>query len=304
MNAFNHSLQNCWYLSKHGEWQPGGGSVSSAKNDCEKVYGSKAPALIDPEDRAYVCYGVPSPKAGYVGRCWNGSNWESDNCVDLALKDYCGMVQVPEIVDPSDQVGITGDFWNIPAVLVDSGVLAQLAQPLLVLKGKIQITAAPSGLIQEVAGDIRLGAMVFNNDGSKSECQQTSPNVLYRCTDPENKDGAVIISNIDQSTSHTADIVSAINLIKATSWTPLAEALYNAIGYYAQNSSLRLNNSDFTISPDCDPIKGWCQNNNILIITDGGSTADLNPAVFSLPNPFTRIRTHPLDAISCMVARC
>ena len=123
--------------------------------------------------------------------------------------------------------------------------------------------------------------MVFNNYGSKSECQQASSNILYKCSDTANKDGGVIISNIDQGASHTSAIVSAINLIKATSWTPLAEAFYNAIGYYAQKSSLRLNDPDFTISPDCDPIKGWCQNNNILIITDGGSTADQNLSVFN-----------------------
>ena len=218
---------------------------------------------------------------GYVGKCWNGTGWNADPCVDTELKAYCGLIEIPEVLDPSDQVGITGDFWNIPAVLVDSGVLAQLAQPLLVLKGKILVSNAPSGLIQEVAEDIRLGAMVFNNYGSKSECLQASSNILYKCSDTANKDGGVIISNIDQSASHTSAIVSAINLIKATSWTPLAEAFYNAIGYYTQKSSLRLDNSDFTISSDCDPIKGWCQNNNILIITDGGSTADQNLSVFN-----------------------
>ena len=284
-NAFNHSLQNCWYLAKQGEWQPGNGSVQSAEQDCKKVYGDKAPALLVPEDQAYVCYGEwasdVNARKGYVGRCWHNSDWESDACVDAALKDYCGMIQVPEVVDPSDQVGITGDLWNIPAVLIDSGVIGQLSQPLLVIKGKIAVSAPPSGLIQEVAGDIRLGAMVFNIDGSKSECTQADPNILYRCTDAANKDGGLVISNIDLSTSHTTAIVSAINDIKATSWTPLAEAFYNAVGYYSQNASLRLDSSDFTISSDCDPIKGWCQNNNILIITDGGSTADLNPTVFS-----------------------
>lgn len=281
MNAFNHSLQNCWYLSKFGVWQPGGGSVSSAKNDCEKVYTSTAPELIDPSDRAYVCSATHGDYPGYVGKCWTGTSWKEGSCVEDELYNYCQSIEIPEVIDPSDQISITGDFWNIPAVLVDSGVLAQLAQPLLVLKGKILVPTAPSGLIQEVAEDIRLGAMVFNNYGSKSECQQANPNILYKCSDTANKDGGVVISNIGQSASHTADIVSAINLIKATSWTPLAEAFYNAVGYFAQSSSLRLNSSDFTISPDCDPIKGWCQNNNILIITDGGSTADQNLAVYN-----------------------
>jgi type IV pilus assembly protein PilY1 len=57
----------------------------------------------------------------------------------------------------------------------------------------------------------------------------------------------------------------------------MAEAMYNAIGYYTQNNALRLDAADFAIG--VDPITQWCQANNILIITDGASTTDLNAAV-------------------------
>ena len=30
------------------------------------------------------------------------------------------MLEIPHVVDPSDQVSITEEFWNIPAVLIDS----------------------------------------------------------------------------------------------------------------------------------------------------------------------------------------
>lgn len=287
MSSFNHSLHDCWYLSKQNVWPPGGGSVSRIKNDCEKVYGNGVdPGSIETENRAYVCSGI-HPEQGYVGRCWNENNWiggdETGSCVDLALKDYCGVLEIPEVVDPSDQVGMTDEFWNIPAVLIDSGVTAQLAQPWLVMTAKIAVAATPSGLIQEFADDIRIGAMVFNNDGSASECAQPDPYILYRCSDPANKDGGRIVYDIGQGTSHTQGLVSAINEIKATSWTPLAEALYNAIGYYTQNGALQLNSQDFRL--DCDPVTGWCQSNNILLITDGGSTADLNSSVFSFASP-------------------
>jgi type IV pilus assembly protein PilY1 len=145
-----------------------------------------------------------------------------------------------------------------------------------VLKGHIVQAAPTGGLIEKYADKIRMGAMSFNDDGSDSECSQPDPSILYNCTDPDNRDGGKVISYIDQSAAHPTDLIAAINDIKATYWTPLAESIYNAIGYYTQNSTLRLDAADFAMN---DPITAWCQNNNILIITEGASTADLNTTV-------------------------
>jgi type IV pilus assembly protein PilY1 len=291
MSSFNHSLHACWWVSKKNEWpENNNGTITSIKNDCKKVYDNISPATPDSivsADRAYVCSGThpPDSEVDYVGSCWNNNNWISDGCVDEALRRYCSYLEIPEVIDPSDQAGTTGEFWNIPAVLIDSGVIAQLAQPWLVMKARIAVAVGetPSGLIQEMRDDIRIGAMVFNDDGSRSECAQPDPYILYKCSDPGNKDGGKVIYDIGQGVSHTQGLVSAINQIKATSWTPLAEALYNAIGYYTQNSVLQLNSQDFRL--DCDPVNAWCQSNNILLITDGGSTADLNSGVFSFASP-------------------
>ncbi|UCF92652.1 MAG: hypothetical protein JSW39_00405 [Desulfobacterales bacterium] len=352
MAAFNHALQECWYYNKHGEWQPGAGTVTSMKNACENLYEAEIlPGSITTDHKGYVCYGVygPVPPDGYVGRCWepassgeeitcsprectgepssgapeichdgvvyycsgsynaskdtcnkpwlvkqdcNGggtlteAGWTDDDgdggdaCVDQALKDYCGIIEIPQVVDPSDAADDTGNIWNAPAVLIDSGVLSQLEEPLAVLKGHVAQAAAPSGLIQPYADKIRMGAMIFNDDGSLSECSPFDANILYNCSDPNNRDGGKIIAYIDQSRAHTADLIAAINAIKATSWTPLSEAIYNAIGYYTQMDTLRLDAADFLMdNAHPDPIIAWCQNNNILIITEGASTADLNSTV-------------------------
>jgi type IV pilus assembly protein PilY1 len=354
MAAFNHSLQECWYYNKHGEFQPGSGTVVSMKGDCEKLYEAGIdPANISWDDSGYVCYGQygPAPPPGYVGRCWEPAKSEGDElkcltidcgaggaepgsgeiciegtvhycpgnynaqqntcnkdwveklnctgggdllvegwtnddgddgyaCVEKAIQDYCGYIQVPQVIDPSDAVDDTGEIWNAPVVLIDSGVVAQLDQPLAVLKGHIVQATAPSGLIEQYADKIRMGAMTFNDDGSDSECSASDPNILYNCTDPSNRDGGQIISYIDQSGAHTADLVAAINAVKATSWTPLAEAMYNAIGYYTQIPTRRLHADDFLMDASHpDPITAWCQNSNILVITEGASTADLNTMV-------------------------
>ena len=222
----------------------------------------------------YDCTGGGDPSAAD----WTDDPPGADLCVEQAIKDYCGIIEMPQVIDPSDAADDTGEIWNAPAVLIDSGVLSQLNEPLAVLKGHIVQATAPSGLIEKYADKIRMGAMIFNDDGSDSECSEADPSILYNCSDPANRDGGKIVSYIDQSAAHTADLIAAINDIKATSWTPLAESIYNAIGYYTQNTALRLDAADFALN---DPITAWCQNNNILVITEGASTADLNNTVSS-----------------------
>ena len=292
MSAYNHAVHNCWYKDRHGVWPEGAGPTQSVMNDCTKIYEAGVdPAEITPDDWGYVCYGVydPAPglREGYAGRCWDPTlvtydasgdidtpGWISNECIEAAVQDYCGILHIPEVIDPSDQAGETGEFWNIPAMLVDSGVVGQLDEPLVVLKGYIAQSTAPTGLLQQYADDLRIGAMVFNDNGSAAEC---ASNANVTCPGGDNRDGGKIISTIDQGGTHTTDLVSAINDIKATSWTPIAEAMYNAIGYYTQNSGLRLHADDFSTATD--PVTAWCQANNILIITDGASTTDLNTTV-------------------------
>jgi len=331
--AFNHGIHNCWYYAKHGDWQPGGGSVSAMQSACEKIYADWGipPWSITTDDRSYPCFGIwdndpdtpDDPPTGYVGRCWKPgtpaactcTQWESpawkclpavapdpacckkwdcpagaaggwdaagwadvDTCILEALHDYCGIFTTPEVVDPTDQAGETGEFWNIPAVLIDSGAVAQKGEPLTVLKGYVEQTAVPTGLIQEYAGEAHMGIMSFNDEGSKSECiPPFDPYILYKCTDASNRDGAQVTSSIG---SATATLVSDINDIDAFAWTPIAEAMYNAIGYYTQNATRRLDPLDFSLATD--PVTEWCQANNVLIITDGASTADQAPAISTL----------------------
>jgi len=249
-------------ICKEGVWQYCSGNYNANQDSCNKDW------LV----KQFCTGGGDLVVDGWT----NDGIDDPDACVDQAIKDYCGIIEVPQVVDPSDAADDTGEIWNAPAVLIDSGVISQLNEPLAVLKGHIVQASAPSGLIEKYADKIRMGAMIFNDDGSDSECSAPDPNILYNCSDAANRDGGKIISYIDQSGAHTADLVAAINDIKATSWTPLAESIFNAIGYFTQDSNMRLDTADFAMN---DPILAWCQNNNILIITEGASTADLNTTV-------------------------
>lgn len=94
---------------------------------------------------------------------------------------------------------------------------------------------------------------------------------------------------------HATGMVKAIDDLKAMSWTPFAEAFYNSIGYFAQSpadttgktsrTDLRINATDF--SDTMNPSEYYCQNNNILLISDGMSTADRNISVDNLAKLYT-----------------
>jgi Tfp pilus tip-associated adhesin PilY1 len=312
---------------------------------------------------------------------------DADDCADQSLQKWCANLDDPGVVDPTDSMSSSGTTYNVPAILVESAVDSQLGTPLLTMKGLIEQGSTPTGLLHEYQGQIRMGAMAFN-DGPKSECAPVEQPAgsgryvanLYDClldkgtainasstADTTKRDGAHIISYIGKGTSHTTQLVSAINDIEATTWTPTAEAYYDALGYYTQNASRRLYIDDFlansdyggtlpaTILPDADPsnpntiplwtrntvypasdwttdpatvtivrdasnnlywtddggtsseyladgttlateigddtdvvwmpfdpVQARCQKNNVLILTDGASTADQDTAVVTL----------------------
>lgn len=315
--AFNQAIQTCWFIIKHGDTDSvSGGDIQRIINSCEGVYqGNGPPGVnpinISPDHSSYVCYGDynakrinhPVQASGYVGYCWdhdavtwrpnnkiNQDGWKPNTdvsgnlfldvnaCVKAGLIRYCTEIDVPVVNDPSDQVtgagDETGEFWNLPAVLVDAGVIGQLGHPIAVLKGRLGQTEAPSGLLQEFAADLRIGAMTFNRDGAMHECTLPGASGTYAC-DTGVRDGGMVIAPLGKGVAHTQSLVAAINDIVADTWTPLGESIYNAIGYYLQDGTMRLHLNDFSTAED--PITAWCQRNNILLITDGAPTADLNP---------------------------
>jgi len=86
-------------------------------------------------------------------------------------------------------------------------------------------------------------------------------------------------------------LVRSIDDIKAATWTPFAEAFSSAIGYLAKDpadatgktsrtAGLRVNADDY--DANFNPSEYVCQKNNILLITDGMSTADRNTDVNTL----------------------
>jgi len=185
-------------------------------------------------------------------------------CIQSALWDYCQGLSIPEVIDPSDQVSATEVTWGMIGALIDSGIASMFGSDhaLIVMKGYINTDIPPEGVLHAVKTDLRIGAMAFNDNGADTECSDVDVNdTIVKYCPPGNKDGAKIISPIKLGTAttdsgiHVDNLVKSINRVRATSWTPLAEAVYNAIGYYTQNRDMRLNVDDF--QTDSDVMDGW-----------------------------------------------
>jgi type IV pilus assembly protein PilY1 len=246
------------------------GSYSPGQNEC-KIQGNVIPEADWP--KRVTC--VAGASAGW-DPSFGGDNTLIDGCIQQAIEDYCGYFSTPEVIDPSDQEGsISGDYYNAPAILIEAAVEAQLDDPLLTMNGRIWETTAPEGILHENADKFRFGAMAFNDQGQSSECDPTGDeNLLVDCEDK--LDGAKVISYMDISDAHTTQLVDAINDLKGSTWTPLAEAMYTAIGYFSQDTSLRLNPSDFMIQSEVDAAApAWANSTAYTAgdkVTDGGNT--------------------------------
>ena len=276
---------------------------------------------------AFFDSGALSDTTGLIGNCWNGgSDKFSGNsiCVNREFMHYCYGLAVAEVIDPTT-VSNDSSVGNIPAILADAGIRAE-GEPIpysgntdKFMYVRVQ-KSAPTGIINEFSSIIRIGAMTFNNDGSGSECGTAGSSIS--CAAPTETDGGKIISYIGKGTcsndaarpcttdanctsggscsttgvgDHSGGLVKVIDDIQAVSWTPFAESFNNAIGYFARTSSgtsrtdLRLSGTDKRdYDEQYNPSQYKCQTNNVLIITDGMSTADQNSTVKAFADKYTR----------------
>nr|ADI87747.1 Tfp pilus assembly protein tip-associated adhesin PilY1-like protein [uncultured Nitrospirae bacterium MY3-11A] len=308
--TFNHAMQTCWGCTYPVTTSCiGNGDVTriTGSSSCGGYYSSIAsspPTYSTVDPIAGICATTGSPTTGskmYVGGCWNGTSWiangysNSDDCVEQGFVNYCNDMAGFPVTDPSGDSLLTAGVnssGSLPGILLDFGLTSQLGDPLGVYQVRVEQSTTPTGLINEFSGILKFGVMTFNTAGSASECDNITlvPTTTVPCpSSGTNLDAGQIVSYIptsdDSATLSAAatSLVSTINAIRASSWTPWAEAYYNAIGYFASRTDMRLNTTDFDESQP--PVNYSCRQNNILIISDGMSTTDQNINVKNLVRP-------------------
>lgn len=321
------------YIVKNPGDLGGTGQMNTIRSLCEAVYATQLPNTINDDHMpGAACSSVlthplsNSNTTGYLGKCWNGSTWDGpgteivagEKCSETELKDYCGGVNTSNLTDPSPGAQLAGTNAVIPGFVMDAGVNAMpLAGSFDV---KVARSSVPTGIINKYSSQLRMGAMSFNYDGSGTECgvagsgiscakncsiatgtqcfiDSDCPAGAGTCVATTRTDGGQMISYIgynpigDHSTS--GSLIKRIDDLQAVSWTPYAEALYSAIGYFAKTDGEAYTtppsfgtSRDFRLQTiggpdgqgdyrlDRNPSQYPCQKNNILLITDGMSTAD------------------------------
>jgi len=138
----------------------------------------------------------------------------------------------------------------------------------------VKASSEPEGIVQRTWNRVRFGLMLFNDYGNYYE-------------DGYGKDGGRVVHFLS-GPAPSGELVRKIQRIELKTWTPLAEAYYEAIRYFRAGGSAysRFDYSKF------DPVKYKCQKNFVILITDGESTKDQN-----LPGTcfFHRGRAHVKD---------
>lgn len=165
----------------------------------------------------------------------------------------------------------SGNFYVLPSATAcsSSGGTSYFIRADTV--GGVQAT----GVIQQVGNKARFGLMVFDDDGTM-------------------ENGAEIRSDIG---ANLVSMVNAIEGMRATSWTPLAESVYEAARYFAQlPPTPDFGPANYTVSPatdpycfgDLTPASGpGCRNSTqgqwvpccksfVMLFTDGQPTRDTN----------------------------
>jgi type IV pilus assembly protein PilY1 len=385
--VFQQSIQACWqylrWLQGLGGNDIGVDEANTVLNQCNEIYPAGTCSdgftscnndndCTDPDTCNYGPDGILGGNPGllcsrnYAGYCYDGTDpWPPDawvgreyadeiECIREKHREFCGDLDIPPVIDPTDDASDATLFDNLPAILGDVAIETQLGEPILLTNADTPQGAEPLGVIQKFSRNIRFGAMTFNFQGSGSECVLDSkvdcPRVCRDHTDlpcvsaadcpdfltgetcidsgavPDvnNYDGAKIIHyigadgicSVNTGTACDEDIdcpdflktagtpcdrdiecpgagekcnttlINRIDGIRAETWTPFSEAMYNSIGYFARmddhttppsfgisRGDVRINPPDFDL--DKNPSQFICQSNNVLLITDGMPTTDL-----------------------------
>ncbi|MCK9418484.1 MAG: PilC/PilY family type IV pilus protein [Nitrospirae bacterium] len=191
VSMWNHILHDCYQGITGG----GGGygtNLGPLEAECKAIYADIPPGSMNDLSAGYaVCSSVLSytdpsgnPQVGYLGACWNGTNFSGPCTPNAALNDvkqmenYClGNINSNPVVDPSSTV-IPGTGSSVPGWVMEQGLMNTV--PAGTLKVKVGLATPPTGLIYTYKDSILFGAMKLNINGSRTECSSSGSVPCYK----------------------------------------------------------------------------------------------------------------------------
>lgn len=174
---------------------------------------------------------------------------------NASSSNYLSVTQVYMIVSSSNPSG--GPY----SLIVDQGMVKA------------------EGIIDDLSSDVRFG-LSFYNSGCGLECGNSNGR----------NDGAYVANYVDFGS--TTNMITSIQNMSPTTWTPLAESVYEMVRMFRQESPYYSNSpADYQVGNNYDPyyyqytkLAGSnlpdqfvpCAKSFILLLTDGESTQDQN----------------------------
>ncbi len=182
----------------------------------------------------------------------------------------------PAAMNPTFTADLGGGYSL--SLTVNDGTVDSDPEPLVINAQtkyyiRIKMASAPAGIIQDAFDDVRFGVEVFN---------PTQPGTSYtqggRVINPIGDTKATIVSSINEQELLT-------DPPGADMYTPLAESLYTAGGYFAQESAVsasigpRYDANAYQVSNAWDPFYSptgfaTCLKSFVILVSDGDPTLD------------------------------
>jgi type IV pilus assembly protein PilY1 len=218
---------------------------------CSSYYGYFEPSKMYKVDTSnsnkYLIDSVTLNLSSTNGKSGNYLNYRNMHKVDVIRKALMGGKVVDRTINP-----LTASYF----LSTDNGKTVEYGKTL------------PTGLIQQYAGKVRFGLMVFNSPPEGGRLA-TIPG-----TSPARK--AVLGSS-------QADLIAAAESSETdpVTSTPIAETLYEAIRYFQAKPSAYNSGVNYGTM---DPIQNSCQKHFILLLTDGEPNSNNNlPGLSTFP---------------------
>ncbi len=143
------------------------------------------------------------------------------------------------------------------------------------LRSKMDVAKEVLTNLLNTTNGVKFGLMLFNQSNG-GHIVGVGDSYGYSGYDAYVKDMDTVFSG---TTTNRTALINTVNNVDPSTWTPLAETLYEAMNYFkGQRTSF---NGSYVYS---SPIEYSCQKNYIILITDGMSTEDRSPVLRSICN--------------------
>lgn len=279
-----HTVQTCWSYFRNGRFSNGDYerltsevckdvyeawgicSLDSSKGctvdtDCSAIGAGtclRGPTSILPGNPALIC------SQQYIGQfcTWNGTSCTWAPVSQAAYDVYAAFCDGEQatVIDPTDTAAATANYETPPPLISGTGVEAQLGLPLATMPVKVAVPATPTGLIQQFAGQIRFGAMTFNQFGSASEASSLTSATIVTPKVCSNDSTRLCSLDADCGTGTCTAVTSSQDLDASKIIYAVGKGYCATMTYDACTT-----NSDCSVGDDC--IDGFCGTKTTTVCT-------------------------------------